>query len=142
MYKKLTQDSEIFRQVRQAGKFSFVRVFNSRHGVSLYQPVISQDVWNRAIFGKDIATRLENRTNETGTTRGGTSESVPSSGMDPAPFLSLNGTMTVTAQSPVVTLPPTQVTSAPLQTTSTTKSVAPAITSGIILQAQLSFDRI
>ena len=68
--------------------------------VSLYQSALSQEIWNRAIFGKDIATGLGNTTSETGTTGDGTFESLPRNGMDPGPFLSLNGTMTVTAMSP------------------------------------------
>jgi len=75
--------------------------------VPFYQPAMSQEVWNRAIFGKDIATGLENTTPETGTTGEGTFGSLPSSGMDPGPFLSLNGTKTVTAMSPSASATPT-----------------------------------
>ena len=109
LYKNLTLStgSEVFGQVRQAGNFSFVRVYNSGHMVPLYQPALSQEVWNRAIFGKDIATGLENTTSDTGTTGDGTFGSLPSSGMDPGPFLSLDGTNTVTAMSPTATATPT-----------------------------------
>jgi carboxypeptidase D len=112
LYKNLTLSgsSEIFGQVRQAGKFSFVRVYNAGHEVPLYQPVISQEVWHRAIFGKDIATGKEDTKAETGTKGGGTYESFPKHGMDPGPFLSLDGTRTVTAQSPTATVLAHQIT--------------------------------
>lgn len=114
LYKNLTQNSEVFGQVRQAGKFSFVRVFNSGHEVTYYQPAISQEVWHRAIFGKDIATGTENTTEETGTTGNGTYESIPKSGMDPGPFLSAKGTLTVTATPPAITRPSAVITQGPI----------------------------
>jgi hypothetical protein len=80
-----------------------VRVFESGHEVPLYQPVISQDVWQRAIFGKDIATGTEDTTADTGTTGDGTYISIPKSGMDPGPFLSWDGTKTVTGKPPQAT---------------------------------------
>lgn len=102
LYKNLTlsTDSDIYGQVRQAGKFSFVRVYYSGHEVPYYQPAMAQELFQRAIFLKDVATGEEDTTSETGTTGGGTYESFPQSGMDPGPFLSWDGTRVVTAQSP------------------------------------------
>ena len=102
LYQNLTFGLEAFGQVRQAGKFSFVRVYNAGHEVPYYQPALSQEVWHRAIFGKDIATGLDDTTPETGTTVNGTFESLPTSGMDPGPFLSWDGTRVVTAEPPGV----------------------------------------
>lgn len=102
LYKNLTLStgSDVFGQVRQAGKFSFVRMYNSGHEVPYYQPAMAQELFQRAIFSKDIATGQEDTTSETGTTGGGTYESFPESGMNPGPFLSWDGTKIVTAQSP------------------------------------------
>src|SRR5271155_5100290 len=82
LYKNLTlsTDSNIFGQVRQAGKFSFVKVYDAGHEVPYYQPAMLQELFQRAIFGKDIATGKEDTTWETGTTGEGTYESFPQSG--------------------------------------------------------------
>ena len=102
LYKNLTlsTDSNIFGQVRQAGKFSFVRVYDAGHEVPYYQPAMLQELFQRAIFGKDIATGKEDTTWETGTTGEGTYESFPQSGMDPGPYLSWDSTTVVTGMSP------------------------------------------
>jgi len=94
--------SEVVGQVRQAGNFSFVRIYNSGHFAPYYQPAAMLELWHRAIFGKDIATGEEDTTWETGTTGQGTYESLPISGMNPGPYLSLNGTRTVTVAPPTV----------------------------------------
>jgi len=49
------------------------------------------ELWHCAIFGKDIATGEEDTTWETGTTGQGTYESLAISGMNPGPYLSLDG---------------------------------------------------
>ncbi|KAF2119126.1 putative carboxypeptidase S1 [Lophiotrema nucula] len=42
--------------VRQYESFSFSRVFNAGHAVSFYQPETVWRIFNRAMFGKDVAT--------------------------------------------------------------------------------------
>jgi len=42
--------------VKQAGKFSFVRIYESGHEVPFYQPLVALSIFERAINGKDIAT--------------------------------------------------------------------------------------
>ncbi|KAL2074607.1 hypothetical protein VTL71DRAFT_8385 [Oculimacula yallundae] len=51
-----TSDSIVHGQVKQAGKFSFVRVYESGHEVPFYQPLAALEIFERAIHGKDIAT--------------------------------------------------------------------------------------
>jgi len=43
-------------QVRQHGNFSFSRVFQAGHEVPAYQPETAYQIFQRAIFGNDIAT--------------------------------------------------------------------------------------
>lgn len=43
-------------QVKSAGKFSFVRIFESGHEVPFYQPLVALEMVNRTIHGYDIAT--------------------------------------------------------------------------------------
>ncbi|PVH87015.1 putative serine carboxypeptidase [Cadophora sp. DSE1049] len=54
-----TSDSLIHGQVKQAAKFSFVRVYESGHEVPFYQPLASLEMFERAINGLDIATGKE-----------------------------------------------------------------------------------
>ena len=49
-------DSYVGGVVRQHGNFSFSRVFESGHEVPAYQPETALQIFNRAIFGMDIAT--------------------------------------------------------------------------------------
>lgn len=69
-----TSDGIVHGQVKQAGAFSFVRIYesgfvllwctslinstdlNSRHEVPFYSPVAALEIFDRAINGKDIAT--------------------------------------------------------------------------------------
>lgn len=51
-----TSDGVVHGQVKQAGKFSFLRIYESGHEVPYYQPVASLEMFQRAISGKDIAT--------------------------------------------------------------------------------------
>ncbi|KAG9560368.1 putative carboxypeptidase 2, partial [Aureobasidium melanogenum] len=51
-----SSDGVVHAQVKQSGKFSFVRVFESGHEVPFYQPLMSLEMFDRAINGKDIAT--------------------------------------------------------------------------------------
>ncbi|CZS99758.1 related to carboxypeptidase [Rhynchosporium agropyri] len=51
-----TSDTVVHGQVKQAGKFSFVRVYDCAHEVPFYQPLAALEIFDRAINGKDIAT--------------------------------------------------------------------------------------
>ncbi len=42
--------------VRQHGGFSFARVFDAGHLVPAYQPATAAAVFERAVFGRDVAT--------------------------------------------------------------------------------------
>ncbi|PVH99788.1 alpha/beta-hydrolase, partial [Periconia macrospinosa] len=44
--------------VRQHGNLSFVRVFDAGHEVPYYQPETSLEIFNRVMFGKDVATGM------------------------------------------------------------------------------------
>jgi carboxypeptidase C (cathepsin A) len=52
----VTSDGIAHGQVKQAEKFSFVRIYESGHEVPFYQPLASLEIFDRAINGKDIAT--------------------------------------------------------------------------------------
>ncbi|MDI1490505.1 MAG: hypothetical protein OHK93_001709 [Ramalina farinacea] len=54
-----TSDGRVNGQVKQAGSFAFVRVYESGHEVPFYQPLLSLEMFERAIAGKDIATGTE-----------------------------------------------------------------------------------
>ncbi|KAI1170071.1 Alpha/Beta hydrolase protein [Nemania sp. FL0916] len=54
-----TSDGVVHGQVRQAGKFSFTRVYESGHEVPFYQPLAALEYFQRAISGKDIETGKE-----------------------------------------------------------------------------------
>ncbi|KAI4211499.1 MAG: hypothetical protein LQ351_005675 [Letrouitia transgressa] len=49
-------DGKVHGQVKQSGKFSFVRIYESGHEVPFYQPLVSLEIFERAIAGKDIMT--------------------------------------------------------------------------------------
>ncbi|KAI9744708.1 MAG: hypothetical protein M1818_001633 [Claussenomyces sp. TS43310] len=51
-----TSDDVVHGQVKQAGKFSFVRIYESGHEVPFYQPIAALSIFERAIKGLDIAT--------------------------------------------------------------------------------------
>jgi hypothetical protein len=51
-----TSDGIVHGQVKQAGKFSFLRIYESGHEVPFYQPVVALEMFERAIAGLDIAT--------------------------------------------------------------------------------------
>ncbi|KAL9070016.1 MAG: hypothetical protein Q9157_005967 [Trypethelium eluteriae] len=50
-----TDDDIVHGQVKQVGKFSFVRIFESGHSAPFYQPLVSMEMVKRAINGFDIA---------------------------------------------------------------------------------------
>lgn len=68
-----TPDGIVHGQVKQAGRFSHVRVYEAGHEVPFYQPVISLAIFERAIDGKDIATGK--KTVRSGYKTGGPAES-------------------------------------------------------------------
>ncbi|KAL1860912.1 hypothetical protein Plec18170_001426 [Paecilomyces lecythidis] len=51
-----TSDGVVHGQVRQAGKFAFVRVYESGHEVPFYQPELALTMFSRVISGRDVAT--------------------------------------------------------------------------------------
>ncbi|KIY00515.1 uncharacterized protein Z520_04200 [Fonsecaea multimorphosa CBS 102226] len=51
-----TPDGVVHGQVRQSGKFAFVRIFQSGHEVPFFQPLVSLEMVARTISCKDIAT--------------------------------------------------------------------------------------
>jgi carboxypeptidase C (cathepsin A) len=51
-----TSDHTKHGEVKQAGIFSFVRIYDSGHEVPFYQPLAALEIFERAIAGKDIAT--------------------------------------------------------------------------------------
>lgn len=51
-----TSDGIVHGQVKQTGKFSFVRIYESGHEVPFYQPEVALTMVERAIKGVDIAT--------------------------------------------------------------------------------------
>ena len=51
-----TSDGITHGMVRQTGKYSFVRIYESGHEVPFYQPLVSLEMFERAIAGLDIAT--------------------------------------------------------------------------------------
>jgi carboxypeptidase C (cathepsin A) len=57
-YAPLTTPNGIDGMTRQLGNFSFTRVFQSGHEVPSYQPVAAYEIFQRATFGRDIATGL------------------------------------------------------------------------------------
>ncbi|KAH8658852.1 Alpha/Beta hydrolase protein [Tricladium varicosporioides] len=52
----LTSDNITHGQVKQAGLFSFSRIYESGHEVPFYQPLAALEIFERTISGKDIAT--------------------------------------------------------------------------------------
>jgi len=54
-----TSDGVVHGQVKQSGKFSFLRIYESGHEVPFYQPVIALEMFERALAGLDIATGKE-----------------------------------------------------------------------------------
>ncbi|KAI0481773.1 Alpha/Beta hydrolase protein [Xylaria cf. heliscus] len=51
-----TSDGLVHSQVKQSGKFSFTRFYESGHEVPFYQPLASLEFFGRAIAGLDIET--------------------------------------------------------------------------------------
>ncbi|TRX88425.1 hypothetical protein FHL15_010681 [Xylaria flabelliformis] len=51
-----TSDGVVHGQVKQAGKFSWTRIYESGHEVPFYQPLASLEFFERAIQGRDIET--------------------------------------------------------------------------------------
>jgi carboxypeptidase C (cathepsin A) len=51
-----TSDGIVHAQVKQAGKFSFTRVFEAGHEVPFYQPLAALEMFDRVINGLDVAT--------------------------------------------------------------------------------------
>ncbi|KAI4658224.1 uncharacterized protein J4E79_007206 [Alternaria viburni] len=54
-----TSDGIVHGQVKQAGLFSFLRIYESGHEVPFYQPLASLEIFERALKQVDIATGKE-----------------------------------------------------------------------------------
>jgi hypothetical protein len=54
-----TSDDIVHGQVKQAGLFSFIRIYESGHEVPFYQPLASLEMFERALKQVDIATGKE-----------------------------------------------------------------------------------
>lgn len=54
-----TSDGQVHGVVKQAGSFSFVRIYESGHEVPFYQPLTALEMLNRTIAGYDIATGMQ-----------------------------------------------------------------------------------
>ncbi|KAF1941302.1 carboxypeptidase S1 [Clathrospora elynae] len=54
-----TSDGIVHGQVRQAGSFSFVRIYESGHEVPFYQPLAALEMFERVLKQVDIATGVE-----------------------------------------------------------------------------------
>jgi len=51
-----TSDFIVHGQTKQAGSFSFTRIYESGHEVPFYQPLAALEIFERVVTGKDIAT--------------------------------------------------------------------------------------
>ncbi|TVY56338.1 Carboxypeptidase S1-like protein [Lachnellula cervina] len=51
-----TSDAIVHGQVKQAGLFSFARIYESGHEVPFYQPLAALEIFERVIKGRDIET--------------------------------------------------------------------------------------
>ena len=85
-----TSDQVVRGQVKQSGRFGFVRVYESGHEVPFYQPLLALAMFERAINGKDIATGLVNITDDYKTV--GTVKSTYRQGNATVQFELTNGT--------------------------------------------------
>ena len=54
-----TSDGIVHGQVKQAGKFAFMRIYESGHEVPFYKPLIALEMFERALKGLDMATGKE-----------------------------------------------------------------------------------
>jgi hypothetical protein len=54
-----TSDNVVHGQVKQSGLFSFVRIYESGHEVPFYQPLVSLEMFERALKQVDIASGKE-----------------------------------------------------------------------------------
>lgn len=57
-----TSDGVVHGQIKTAGHFSFVRIYESGHEVPFYQPLVSLELLNRTLHGVDLATGLNTLT--------------------------------------------------------------------------------
>ena len=87
-----TSDGIVHGQVKQAGKFAFLRVYESGHEVPFYQPVLALEMFERAIGGYDIATG-KTKVGKSYLTKG-TAESTYREGNSTIQFSVLNTTYT------------------------------------------------
>ncbi len=100
--------SYIGGQVRQHGNFSFSRVYESGHEIPAYQPETAYRIFQRAIFGNDIATgNISTNSNQTYSSQGPSSSFqfknvAPESPKAQCYILNLPGTCTADQQDSVL----------------------------------------
>lgn len=58
-YVPMTVDGKEFGESREFGNFSFTRVYEAGHEVPFYQPLAALQIFNRTVFGWDVATGRE-----------------------------------------------------------------------------------
>ena len=87
-----TSDGIVHGQVKQSGAFSFVRIYDAGHEVPFYQPLVSLEIFERAIAGKDIATGSIDV--DSGYMTSGTAESLYREGNSTIQFEVVNTTAT------------------------------------------------
>lgn len=99
-----TSDDVVHGQVKQAGNFSFVRIYESGHEVPFYSPVAALEIFERAIGGKDIATGMLSLTPSSHYLTNGTTKSTFREGNATVQFdyLPLNSTYNTTTNAPNV----------------------------------------
>jgi carboxypeptidase C (cathepsin A) len=97
-----TSDGIVHGQVKQSSTYSFVRVYESGHEVPFYQPLTALTIFERAIFGLDIATGTENITRGDGYLTVGTPKSTYREGNATIQFdiLPSNATYNTTLNAP------------------------------------------
>ena len=54
-YRPMTVDGLEYGETREYGNFSFTRVYQAGHEVPYYQPIAALQLFNRTLFGWDIA---------------------------------------------------------------------------------------
>jgi Serine carboxypeptidase len=64
-YTDFVVDDRIYGQVRQAGNFTFLRVWNSGHEVPYYQPKASLEMFQRMIRHREMAEGLDQTSDDT-----------------------------------------------------------------------------
>lgn len=95
-----SSDNVVHGGVVTAGKFSFVRIYESGHEVPFYQPLVSLEMLNRTLHGIDIATGQNIVTDDYVTTGAAESTFVAGNATVQYDVVPLNATYNVTTNEP------------------------------------------